>query len=294
MMAPHVAVEEGDDQLVLTPEPEGPRSRRPRRRLWKVLIGIGVVLLLLIVSAALWFFLGRDQARQLGDNEALTDFRASGGASSDSTGRPAAGVYAATASGNESIGLPGFDESLGPNAPVTVTQGRGGCYTYRADFNSHHWRSWTFCPTETATFSLTHLESWTARKAPGLDIATLTTYTCEHPLDFLWQGAAIGDTRTGTCTGTSDMDHSVTADAGSIKVLDAGNITVDAKRVDVIHLRTTDTFSRAQTGSEVDEWWLDASTALPVKIVVDASLKGGPSDYSETVNLELSTLTPAT
>ena len=293
-MAPPVAVETVDDQVVLTPEIEGTRSRWPRRRLWRVLIGIGMVLLLVIVAAVLWFVLGRDPARQLGDDQALTDFRASGGAASDAAGRPAAGVYAATASGKESIGLPGFDESLGPNAPVTVTHGDGGCYTYRADFNSHHWRSWTFCPTETATFSVTRMEGWTARKAPGLDIATLATYTCVRPLDFLWPGAAIGDTRTGACTGTSDMDDSVTADAGSIEVLDVKAMTVKGESVDVIHVRSTETYSQAQAGSEVDEWWLDAKTGLPVKVVVDASFTGGPSDYSETPNLELSTLTPAT
>jgi len=217
-----------------------------------------------------------------------------GDPTSDTSGRPAAGVYPATAAGTESIGLPGFDEELGPNSPVTVTHGDGGCHTYRTDFNSHHWRSWTFCPTESAAFSLTQLESFTARKAPGLDIAALSTYTCESPLDFLWQGAAVGDTRTGACTGTSDIDDSVTADAGSIEVLELTSRTVGDETVDVIRLRTTDTFSGSQTGSEVNEWWIDAATGLPVRIVVDAKLSGGPSDYTETADLELTSLTPAT
>ena len=201
---------------------------------------------------------------------------------------------AATASGRESIGLPGFDEDLGPNAPVTVTHGDDGCFTYRADYNSHHWRSWTFCPTATATFALTGLDSWTERDAPGLDIATLSTYECDEPLDFLWAGATIGETRVGACTGVSDIDGAITEDAGRIEVLDLGTMEVGGERVDVVHVRTTDTFSRAQTGSEVDEWWLDATTGLPLKIVVDATLKGGPSDYSETSTLQLSTLRPAT
>ena len=293
-MAPPVAVDLLDEQPALATEPEGPGVRRPRRRFRRVVIGIGVVVLLLLVAAALWFFLGRDEARQLGNDQAVADFRANGGASSDSAGRPAAGVYAATASGKESIGLPGFDENLGPNAPVTVTHGAGGCYTYRADFNSHHWRSWAFCPTETATFSLTKEESWTARKAPALDIATLATYACGRPLDFLWKGVTVGETRSGACTGTSDIDHSVTADAASIEVLDVGTISVGGKRTDVVHVRTTEICSRAQTGSEVDEWWLDATTGLPVKLLVNSSLTGGPSDYAETPHLQLTTTTPAT
>lgn len=289
-MAHHVA-DRTDEQDPTAPESEEPRQRRPR---WKVVAGIGAVVLLLIVAAGLWFFLGRDKAEQLTTDDALTDFRGSGGTSEDAGGRPAAGVYDATASGNESIGLPGFDERLGPNAPVTVTHGGDGCFTYRADFNSHHWRSWTFCPTDTATFALTELDSWTARKAPALDIETLTTYRCEQPLDFLWEGAAAGDTRSGACTGTTDMDDSVTADAGSFEVLDVGaTLTVDGERVTVVHARTSDTFSGDQTGTEVGEWWLDATTGLPVRFAIEAHVKG-PSDYSETPSLELSTLTPAT
>lgn len=289
-----VAVDLPDDQIVPESEPGGVPSGRSRRRLWKVLIGIGAVLVVLIVAGALWFFLGRSEAKPLSDDDAVTSFRASGGDSSDAAGRPAAGVYAATASGTESIGIPGFDENLGPNAPVTVTHGPDGCYIYRAGFNSHHWRSWTFCPTETATFSLTGLQSWTARQAPGLDIATTTTYTCDRPLDFLWQSAVASDARTGSCTGTTDLGDAVTADAASLVVLDVGAIDVGGESVDVIHVRTTDTFSQAQTGSEVDEWWLDATTGLPMRIVVDANLTGGGTDYTEKLDLQLSNLTPAT
>ena len=36
-----------------------------------------------------------------------------------------------------------------------MTHGDGGCFTYRADLNNHHWRSWTFCPASGATFALT-------------------------------------------------------------------------------------------------------------------------------------------
>ena len=291
-MALQLVDELADEPRHLSPEPDGEPPQR--RRVSKVLIGIGLVLALVTVAAVLWFVLGRDEAEQLSNDQALNDFRSSGAASSEPAGRPTPGVYAAMASGTESIGVPGFDEELGPNAPVTVTHGADGCYTYLADFNSHHSRSWTFCPTGTATFSLTKLTSRTARKAPGFDIATLTTYTCERPLDFLWQGASVGDTRTGACRGTTDADPAITEDAGRIEVLDLGTIAVGGTSVDVVHLRSTDTFAAAQNGTEVDEWWIDATTGLPMRIVVDASLAGGATDYGETIDLALSTVTPAT
>lgn len=284
---------------------DGP-SPRSKRRLRKVLIGVGVVVVLLVAAGAVWF-ISREDARPLGADEALDSFRAGGGTGTrdggePADGLPAAGVYQATATGTESIGIPGFDESFGPRSPVTVTHeapagsgtGDASCFTYRVDFNSHHWRTWTFCPTDTATFALTRMEGWTARKAPALNIETLVTYDCDQPVDFLWQDAAVGDTRQGDCTGTTDLDDSVTGDAITTEVLGTDTLTIGGKQVDVVRVRSTERFSRDQTGIETDEWWLDAETGLPVRLTIDSSLSGGASDYAETGELELSTLTPAT
>lgn len=271
-----------------------PPGGRRRRKAWKVLaIVVGVVIALLAAAVAV-FVLGREEAAELTADQALEDFRASGGASagSDVEGLPAVGVYAATASGTESIGLPGFDEELGPRAPVTVTHGDGGCWNYRVDFNSHHWRSWTFCPTATATFAVSQVDSWTARKAPGLDIATLSTFGCDEPFDVLWEGAAAGDRRSGSCTGTTDSDDTVTADSAEVEVLGRGTLRVGGEVVDVVRVRTTETFGGDQTGSEVDEWWLDAANGLPVKLVIDSHVNGA-SEYTENAQLVLSTVTPA-
>lgn len=256
---------------------------------------LALVLLVFVVAGALWFVRGRDPARALSDSDALDDFRERSGAVAEGDGGPSAGVYAATASGDESIGLPGFDETLGPSAPVTVTYDDRGCFTYRADFNSHHWRSWTFCPSETATFSLQGIESWTARKAPGMDVATLSTYECETPIDFLWPDMAAGATRSGACTGTTDADDSVTDDAAAMEVVDAGEtITIGGEDVAAVRIRTNDTLSGAQTGTERGEWWLDPTTGLPLRVSVESSLEGGLADYREQFDLRLSTLTPET
>lgn len=291
-MNPNAVLDEVEQGRPATHDGEGrPPGRRRGLRIALIVLACVVVL---AVVAALVFFLGRDRAEELTDDQALAEFREASGQVQDGDPRPAPGIYSATASGTESIGLPGFDEELGPNSPVTVTHGDGGCFTYKADLNSHHWRSWTFCPTETATYALVRLESFTARKAPGLDIATLTTYECDQPLDVFWEGAAVGDTRTGACTGTSDSDDSVTEDAASIEVLELGETTVDGARVSALRVRTSDRFSGSQSGTEVGEWWLDAESGLPLSVDIEASLTGGASDYAETIQLALSTLTPAT
>jgi hypothetical protein len=59
-------------------------------------------------------------------------------------------------------------------------------------------------------------------------------------------------------------------------------------------VRSTDTITDAQQGTEVDEWWLDASTGLPLKIVTDAKVKISGSDYRESATVALASLVPAT
>ncbi|HEY6533891.1 MAG TPA: hypothetical protein VIY72_16400 [Acidimicrobiales bacterium] len=291
-MAPNSTVDVVDGQLVVSEAP-GPARPKRSRRLWKVLIGIGVVVVLLIVAAVAWFFLGREEARPVSDDQALEGFRGQGGTSSDAAGLPAAGVYTATATGTESVGIPGFDENLGPNAPVTVTHDAGDCFTYRADFNSHYWRNWTWCPTTDATFAVTTMVSRTGRSLPGVEIESLATYTCDTPIPFLWADAAVGDQRTGSCTGVVEDSEGVTGDAAVVEVLDRTTLTVAGEEVDVIHLRSTETLSDAQTGNETDEWWIDADTGLPVRIEFGILAKGS-REYTVTGTLELTTLTPAT
>ena len=117
-MNPNMTAEVDGDHPVFDLDPEQPETPRRGRLWWKILIGLGIVIVLLVGAAAVWFFVGRDEARQLSDDQALENLRAGGGAtSSDTAGRPAVGVYRATATGTESVGVPGLDEGLGPERP---------------------------------------------------------------------------------------------------------------------------------------------------------------------------------
>ena len=271
---------------------------RPRRRLLRVLLVVLAVVLLLVVAAgaALWF--GRGEARERRTDEALDDFRRSGTVAGDAVGRPAAGVYEAVAEGTESIGIPGFDESFGPNAPVTVTHGAGGCFTYRVDLNTHHWRSWTFCPVDGAGLGLAELATFSTRDVPGLDLSSESRYTCDPDVPYVWDGAAPGDRRVGRCTGVSDVRESVTEDELTLEVLDLTTLTVAGEVREVAHVRSTEALSAAQTGLEVDEWWFDVATGLPLRVVTDLSSTSdstlGELDYVERATVELTSLVPRT
>jgi len=261
---------------------------------WKVLLAVLAVLVVVVVAAVLWFFFGRDTASEVSTDTALEDLRSSGATASEVEGLPSVGVYTATAEGSEDIGFPGLTESFGPGAPVTVTHGEGGCFTYRVALNSHHDRSWTFCPAGGATFALTAADSSTRRDVPGLDVDSLTTYTCATPVPYLWPDAAVGERRTGSCTGVSDTIDGITGDTGEVEVLGRTTLTIGGEQVEVVHVRSTDTFTDAQVGTEVDEWWLDARTGLPLRIVIAADLTSSVGDYRETATVELTTLVPTT
>jgi len=290
-----ITIEEAPDAA------DGPAGNPPRRRritLGRVLIALALVVVLLVGAGVAWWIFGRDHAEPVSTDSVVKDFRDSGSTGAPSGGPPV-GVYAAVATGTEDVGFPGLTESLGPNAPVTVTAGDGGCFTYRVDFNTHHWRNWQFCPTDGAAFALARTQSYTTRNLPGVDFgSSLNTYVCDTPVPYLWTGAQVGDRRQGSCTGTSDTISGVTTDTGVAEVLGLTTVTVGGTDVDVVHIRVTDTFGQAQSGHETDEWFLDSSTGLPVKIVIESDITSdtpvGTADYVEKATLDLATLVPAT
>lgn len=279
------------------PEPAPAPAPRKRRLVGRVLVGVVVAIVVAVAALAVWYFFLRSGAGQRSTEDALKDLRASGAAGTtggDPQGRPAVGVYSAVATGTEDIGMPGLTESFGPNAPVTVTHADGGCFVYRVDLNTNHDRSWRFCPTAEATFALTELGSNTRRDVPGLDVDSVTAYTCEVPVPYLWPAAAVGDVRRGSCTGVTDVVEGTTADAGSVEVLALTTLTIGGEEVATVHVRATDVLTGSQIGSEVDEWWLDVRTGLPVRIVIDADMTSSVGDYRESATIELTSLVPAT
>lgn len=275
------------------PEPAPAPVPKKRRVVWRVLIGLVVAIVLVVGAAALWFFVLRSGAGERSTEDALNDLRASGATGGAAEGRPAVGVYTASATGSEDIGIAGLTESFGPNAPVTVTHAEGGCFVYRVDLNTNHDRGWTFCPTADATFALTALDSTTRRDVPGVDVDSVSTYTCETPIPYLWPDPVVGDTRSGSCTGVTDVIDGTTADEGTVEVLGLTVLTIGGREVSVVHLRSTDVLTGAQVGREVDEWWIDARTGLPVRLVIDAETTSSVGDYREVATIEITDLVPA-
>ena len=103
------------------PDPPEPSAtpRRPRRLLWRVLIGIAVVVVVLLLAGVAWFFFGRDQATQRSTDAALDDFRQSGTAGAEAAGRPAR------------AGGGAIDDGIGPPVKLSMTTSRPSFSTTR-------------------------------------------------------------------------------------------------------------------------------------------------------------------
>ena len=61
-----------------------------------------------------------------------------------STLGPPAGVYLYRGSGTEHLDKPPKSQSQGPPMPATVTYRADGCWTFRLDYSTGHWQSWTY------------------------------------------------------------------------------------------------------------------------------------------------------
>ena len=114
---------------------------RPRRRLWVTGGVLAVLLILGGIFVVLWQGSG---AHEASTNEAKRRFEhgsTSAKPPSAATLRPAAGVYLYRGTGTEHLSLPPKTQHQGASMPATVTYRSDGCWTFRLDYNKHHWQT---------------------------------------------------------------------------------------------------------------------------------------------------------
>ncbi len=108
----------------------------------------------------------------------------------------------------------------------------------------------------------------------------------------------MGETREGSCSGTSDSISGVTTDAGKVEVVEFTTVTVGGTEVPVVHIRTSDEFGGAQSGTEQADLWLSVENGLPVRVSFDTRTKSdtpvGTADYVDQGQVDLTNLVPTT
>lgn len=286
---------------VATEVPVAGRGRGRARRAALIVSGVFVVM----VAAGLVMVFGGERPLPRSGDEALDRFRGeptTAPASGAASGRgapvaPAAGVYAYRGSGSESTSLPPLVEQEGPEMPATVVAGADGCWTFRIDYNTHHWQQWDLCPGDDGWVN-TGGETFARRDFVTFQVDNLSTFSCPEPPPFLLRRAAAGTAVPGSCSGTNSVVPGETTVAGSTTVIAEETLVIGGAEVRARHVLIDHTVSGAQRGSSVAHWWFDADTGLPLRnersVRIETDTPFGSISYTEDASFELSDLAPTT
>jgi hypothetical protein len=273
-----------------------PSPRRHRRVRIVVAIALGVVLAGVATFAIL---LSRVSSRPVTIDEARQRADEAGQGTELSTDevdfRPAAGVYEYRGEGTERLDRPPTNQSQGPEIPGTVTHLDDRCWRFRVDYNVNHWQSWDYCAgngrlTEHAGQFFQKLDLVVTQ------VETLSTVTCDPPVDAIRPDQEAGDQWTQECRGTSEGTAGEVVSAGPYTFVGPEILEIDGRDVDALHYRRARELSGGQTGTEDIDLWFAADTALPLRNERDVTVRSesliGGVTYTERGSFTLVSMTP--
>lgn len=270
---------------------------RRHRRAWIIVALVGVALV--VGVATFLVLLRRASTRSVSVDEARDRAGATGYGDDESATpsplRPAAGVYRYRGDGTERLDRPPTSEAQGPDIPGTVTHLGGGCWRLRVDYNTNHWQSWDYCPTD-GGLAESGGAFFQRLDLVAFDVETSSTYICEPPADAIRAGQEVGDEWAQECHGTSTSAKGEVISSGPYRYLGGDDLDVGGRQVRALHYRRERTLTGGQTGTEAGDLWFDADSGLPVRnersIEVHSDSPLGQVTYHETGSFHLVTMTP--
>lgn len=255
------------------------RSPRRRRRL-----AAGLVLAVVLVAGGLAAavasgLLLHDTARPASVEDALRRFRER----SHDPGE-LEGVYLYATRGGESLdALGGAHHRYPPTTSVTAVRVPCGL---RLRWEALEGRSmtWTLCTTATG------VELRSSEEVHRFFGQTdRTSYACTGSL-LLPAHAEAGATRSFRCRSSRGSE------AGEARVAGLEDLRVGGGRVSAVRVRTTSSVTGGDRGTETVDWWLDAHTGLPLRILLTSRTSRpmllGRVHYREDADLRLLSTNP--
>jgi len=211
--------------------------------------------------------------------------------------RPAQGVYAYTGSGTEHVSFPSKTQYEGPTIPGTVIYKAQDCWSFRLDFSSNHWQSYTYCPKPKGV-NLTSRSGWYRWDFVVTVVADTSTYSCRPTEIAIPATLIVGQHHTFSCRGTNNhLAIPPVIMSGYGEYLGTSTVVVQGKGLQAVHIREVASFSGGQTGSNVADTWYETGTYLPLKgtwsTEVHTASPVGMSTMTASGRFGLSALTPA-
>lgn len=289
--------------MTQTADPAEALEPRPphRRRLWLLVTGVIVAVLVAAGAATFGRYVFRDRPGPQAIETALRHYRALPSPPPVTGERyrfPSPGVYEVEGQGSERVSFPPNSQRDGSVMPGTVSYQADGCWVWRLDYNVAHSEDYEFCPrnSELTLAGSGNTQTWDFGVAK---ISNRARFTCEPPATVLLADPRPGQTYTRVCTGTSTAIQGQTTTTTTTRIIGVEELSIGGTKRAAIHQRQESIVSGAQTGSETADWWQAATTGLPLRmerhIRIDSrSPLGGTITYTEDGSWQMRTLEPQT
>ena len=257
-----------------------------RHHLWA--LGIGVLTLVLLAAAGVWFFLLRTPATQVDLRQALRLYRQTQNAEqvNEDTDLPPTGVYEYRTSGGEQLSFAGISRSFPADSDMIVTD-VAGCSKMIWEPLVQHTEGWVVCPQPDGALGIT--------STPGYEeiAGTQTTTVIHCPVDmyFVPPHPFVGERWQATCRSPGEKI------VFSGEVLGTSSLKVGGLMVPALHTHLTLTFSGAESGTNPNDIWVSSHDGLILSQheTVDLSQKAGPFGsvrYTEQMTVKLESMSP--
>ena len=257
-----------------------------------LLVLLSLVIIFVVVSVVLTF---EGRARPVSVNQAISRFHSD--PSAEPGTHPPPGVYSYQGTGTDSLSLPPLSQAEGPTLPGTVEVQTDGCWSFRIDYSTNHWQSWTYCARPSGLVE-TGGQVWQRWMVGPLAETNLSTLRCSPALVSIPSAPAVDTVWPARCTGTSTQIHGTFVSVGSTRFLGQPVLTIAGHKIPSVHIEVQWTLSGPQVGTERDDLWYDAQTGLPLQnrrtIHVRTATPFGRSTYTENGEFVLRSLTPQT
>jgi len=265
---------------------------RPRPRLRRWWLAAGLVVVLVVAGAVVW--LARGRARPVTVEEARQRLRP-GATIAPGADRPSPGVYEYRGSGVERLTLPPLSQPEGPTLPGTVTLRPDGCWTFRIDYSTNHWQTWTYCR-RNGDLEEGGGQSWQRWMIGPTAFTNLSTFVCDAGTMVLPSARVPGQEWPARCTGTSDSVKGVATSSGPYRFVGEDRLDVGGTPVTAAHFLRLRDMTGAQQGTERSDVWFADDTGLPIRnersIRVRTDTPIGSSTYTETGEFSLVSAVP--
>ena len=253
---------------------------------------LSLVILFILVSVVLAV---EGRARPVSMSQAISRYHSDPAA--DPGTHPLPGVYSYQGSGTDALSLPPLSQSEGPTLPGTVEVQGDGCWSFRIDYSTNHWQSWTYCGRPAGLVETGGLV-WQRWMVGPLAETNLSTLRCSPGVLSIPSSSAVEKSWPALCTGTSTQIHGTLVSTGATRFVGQPNLTIAGHKIPAVHVEVRWKLSGPQVGTERDDLWFDAQSGLPLQnrrsIQVRTRTPFGPSTYTENGEFVLRSLTPKT